>query len=225
MKKLFFIIACSIIGTVLYAGDGDYAASKISPALLKNANAVLRFENLKFEILSAKEAIETNHYVVTILNENGDDRAEFEEYYDKLREINSVEGNLYDANGKHLKKIKMKDLQDISGVSDNSLMDDNRVKKYNFYCKVYPYTVEYEVVIHYKNTLFFPMWSPQGGEKLSVENSQVSIISPADYQFRYKDFKYDGEPVTTIEKNKKSVTWMAKDMPAIVKEPFGPLWH
>jgi hypothetical protein len=208
-----------------FGGDGDYAVSKISPALLKNANAVLRVEDIKFEILSIKEALETNHYVITILNENGDDWAEFSEYYDKLRELNSVEGFLYDANGKQLKKIKTKDIQDISGVSDNSLMDDNRIKQHNFYYKAYPYTVEYEVVIHYKNTLFFPMWSPQGGEKLSVEHSQVSIISPADYQFRYKAFKYNGEPVTTIEKNKKIVTWMAKDMPAIIKEPFGPLWH
>jgi hypothetical protein len=225
MKKLFFIIACSAIGTVVRAGDGDYAASKISPALIKNANAVLRLENIKFEILSPKEAVETNHYVITILNENGDDWAEFEEYYDKLREINSVEGFLYDANGKQLKKIKTKDLQDVSGVSDYSLMDDNRVKKHNFYYKVYPYTVEYETVIHFKNTLFFPMWSPQGGEKLSVEQSGINIVCPVDYQFRYKAFKYSGEPVTVIEKNKKTVTWTAKDMPAIVKEPFGPLWH
>jgi hypothetical protein len=90
----------------LYAGDGEYAVSKISAALMKNANAVLRFEEIKFEIHSAKEAIETNHYVITILNENGDKWAEFAEYYDKLREINSMEGYLYDANGKQLKKMK-----------------------------------------------------------------------------------------------------------------------
>ena len=145
----------------VFAKDGDYAVSKISPALLKNANAVLRYENIKFEVLSTKEAVETNHYVITILNENGDDWAQFSEYYDKLREINSVEGFLYDANGKQLKKIKTKDLQDISGVSDYSLIDDNRVKTHNFYYHVYPYTIEYEVEIHYNNTLFFPMWYPR----------------------------------------------------------------
>src|SRR6266480_3842961 len=114
----------------LYAGDGDYAVSKISPALLKNADGILRFEDVKFEILSTKEAVETNHYVITILNENADDWAEVEEYYDQLREINSIEGFLYDANGKQLKKIKTKDFQDISGVSDYSLMDDKRIKKH-----------------------------------------------------------------------------------------------
>ena len=132
MKKVIFIITYTTVALILYGSDGDYAVSKISPALLKNANAVLRFENIKFEILSTKDAIETNHYVITILNENADDWAECSEYYDKLQEINSIEGTLYDANGKQLKKIKTKDAQDISGVSDYSLMDDKRIKKHNF---------------------------------------------------------------------------------------------
>lgn len=225
MKNIFFIIAFLTTATWVRAGDGDYAVSKISPALLKNANAVLRFEDIRFEILNTKEALETNHYVITILNENGDDWAEFSEYYDKLQEINSVEGVLYDANGKQLKRVKTKDMRDVSAVSNYSLMDDNRTKKHDFYYRVYPYTVEYEVEIHYKNTLFFPMWVPQGSEKLSVEHSEVNIVSPADYQFRYKAFKYTGDPVVTMEKNKRVATWSAKDMPAIVKEPFGPLWH
>ncbi|HET9825053.1 MAG TPA: DUF3857 domain-containing protein, partial [Chitinophagaceae bacterium] len=89
----------------------------------------------------------------------------------------------------------------------------------------YPYTVEYEVEIHYKNTLFFPMWIPQGSEKLSVEHSEVNIVCPPEYEFRYKAFKFSGVPIVTTEKNKKITTWSAKDMPAIVKEPFGPLWH
>ena len=217
---IFLLVTLSAL-----AGDGEYAVSKIPPGLLKNANAVLRFEDIRFELLNTKEAIETNHYVITILNENADDWADFQEYYDKLQEINSVEGILYDANGKQLKRIKTKDLQDISGVGDYSLMDDKRIKKHNFYYRAYPYTIEYEVVIHHNNTLFFPMWSPQGDEKLSVQHSQIDIVCPSDYQFRYKAFNFHGEPVTSIEKNKRQTTWIANDMPAIVREPFSPLWH
>ena len=225
MKKFCFVIIVLLPGFATYAGDGDYAVSKISPTLLKNANAVIRFESTRFEIASTKDAIETNHYVITILNENGDDWAEFSDYYDKLREINSVEGTLYDAKGKQLKRVKTKDLQDMSAVSDYSLMDDNRIKKHNFYYRVYPYTVEYQEQIHYKNTLFFPIWIPQWGERVAVEQSEVNIVSAADYQFRYKAFKYTGEPVVTTEKNKKVTTWTIKDIPAVVKEPFGPLWQ
>jgi len=59
MKKLFLIILIITRHIFLYAGDGEYAVSKISPALIKNANAVLRLEEIKFEIYSTKEATDT----------------------------------------------------------------------------------------------------------------------------------------------------------------------
>ena len=40
----------------LMAADGEYAVSKISPLLLVNANAVLRLEEVKFEINSPANA-------------------------------------------------------------------------------------------------------------------------------------------------------------------------
>ena len=227
MKKLTWSFIFLMMGGFVFAanGDDDYAVAKISPLLRINADAVLRLEQISFEVISTKEAVERNHYVITILNENGDDWADFSEYYDKLRQINSIEGFLYDANGKLLKKVKTKDLQDISGVSEISLMEDNRIKKHNFYYKVYPYTIEYDVVITYNNTFHFPGWIPQGNEKFSVEKSSYSITCPADYQFRFKAFNYSGEPVVTFDKNKKTTTWTAQNMPAITKEVYAPLWQ
>ena len=199
--------------------------TKISPALLKGANAVLRLEEMRFEINSTKEAVLKNHYVITILNENGDHWAEFSEYYDKHRQVESVEGILYDAWGKQLKRVKKKDLEDLSGVSDGSLMDDNRIKRHNFYYKVYPYTIEYTVEIQNKSTLFFPSWVPQGRERLSVEKSSISIVRPATYQFRFKAFNYNKEPVVTQEKSYTVSTWSASNMPAIEREIYSPMWH
>jgi hypothetical protein len=224
LKPLFVTGLVLLYSLVGYAGEGDYAVSKIAAALLKNADAVLRLEELKFEINSTKETIETSHFVITILNEKGDHWANFSERYNKYTSINDFEGILYDASGKQLKKIKRKDLVDLSDVSDESLMDDGRIKQHNFYYRVYPYTVEYTVQIENKSTLFFPMWAPQGGENLSVESSTMSVISHPDYVVRYKAFKYASEPEVKQEKNKKIMTWSAKNMNAIIREPFSPMW-
>jgi hypothetical protein len=136
-----------------------------------------------------------------------------------------VEGILYDANGKQLKRIKKKDLEDYSGVSDNNLIDDNRVKHHNFYYKVYPYTVEYIIEVNNKSTLFFPKWVPQGRDRLSVENSSMIIVCPIEYQFRYKAFNYAKDPVVRQEKNNRKTTWSASNMTAITREPYSPMWH
>ena len=224
MRNFFFLTHCIFISLLAFANNGDYAASKISSSLLKNANAVLRLEEVRFEVVSTKEAIERNHYVITILNEKGDDWADFSEYYDKLREISYIEGFLYDANGKELKKVKSKDLQDYSGTGE-SLMEDVRFKHHNFYYRAYPYTIEYDVEIRYNHTMFFPVWMPQGREKLSVEQSRFTIVCPSDYQFRFKAFNYRGDPQVATEKSRRLTTWVAQDLPAMVKEEFSPDWQ
>jgi transglutaminase-like putative cysteine protease len=225
MNRLILLALASLTTLLAAAGDGDYAVFKISPVLLKSANAVIRQQDSRLEINSSKNAVYKDHYVITILNENGDDWADFEEYYTKMRSISSVEGYLYDMMGKQLKKMKFKDLEDLSGVSGSNLIDDYRVKHHNFYYKVYPYTIEYTVEIELKSTLFFPMWSPQEKENLSVEHSTMSIVCPEDYKFRYKAYHYSGDPVITKEKGNNVSTWEASNMTAIIREPYAPLWH
>ena len=224
--KLLFLVFFAVFSRLFgNAGEGEYAVSKIAAGLLKNANAVLRSEELRFEIKSTKETILTSHFVITILNEKGDQWADFFEHYNKYRSINDFEGVLYDANGKQLKKIKKKDLVDLSGVSDESLMEDSRIRRHNFYYRVYPYTVEYTVLIENKATLFFPMWSPQRGENLSVESSSITVVSDRDYVVRYKAFGNASEPKIREEKGKKIMTWSAANMNSIIREPFSPMWH
>ena len=227
MKKFIFSFICLSMASLVFAHDGedDYAVSKISPVLMKNANAVVRLMDINFEVRSKKEAVGRKHFVITILNENGDRWSAFHDYYDKFREINSVEGFLYDANGKLLKKVKTKELQDLSAVSDISLMDDNRIKLHNFYYKIYPYTIEYDETFTFKTTYFFPTWYPQLGEKVSIEKSSYTFICPLDYQFRYKAYNFKGEPVSSSEKNKKFTTWSVNNLPAVLQEVYSPEWN
>ena len=98
-KKLVVATFFLMIAVQAMADAGEYAVSRISPALMKNADVVLRFEEMRFEIVNSRESVQNYHYVITILNENGDEWAGFSEYYDKLRDVSSVQGYLYDAMG------------------------------------------------------------------------------------------------------------------------------
>src|SRR5215207_10896823 len=98
--KGIFILALLFVHSTVMAADGEYDVAKISAAMRKNANAVLRLEKISFEVINTKHTVETNHYVITILNENGDRWSDVAEYYDKYRSIESIEGILYDGAGK-----------------------------------------------------------------------------------------------------------------------------
>ncbi len=225
MKRTVFSI-CLLVGYfTAVAGDGEYAVNRINSSLLKNANAVVRIDETRFRIKNPSETVLTNHFAITILNEKGDNWAIFSEYYNKHRRIESIEGYLYDANGKQIKKIKKKDTEDLSGVDEGTLMDDSRIKKHNFYYKVYPYTIEYTVEINNESSLFFPMWAAQPGENISVEKTSMEMVYPLEYKLRYKTFNYKDEALISTVKNEHIQKWEASDLPAIVRESYSPRWH
>lgn len=212
MKKFTFLVALVFTVFITKAADPDYAASSIPANLFKNANVVKRIDQVEFKIINKTATVYSRHYAFTILNEKGEDFGEFEMTYDKLRKITSLEGALYDAAGKRLKKIKSKEFSDVSAVDNISLIDDSRKKTHKFYRNEYPYTVEYFVEVSFNNTFQFPGWIPQEDEKMSVVESNYTLSFPVEYMVRFKAFNYNRTPVTSTANGLKKMEWTIKDL-------------
>lgn len=208
-----------------FSADGEYAVAKIKPVLLPDAHVVKRMAETRYEVISFSKTRLYNKYAITIMNENGDRFARMYEFYDGLRSVKSIEGKLYDANGKMIKALKSKDIEDRSNVSEISLMEDSRIKTHNFYYKVYPYTVEYETVVEFNNTYMFYPWLPQPEENYAVEKSSMTVSCPSWFTFQYKMFNYNGSPVETEVKGEKNYTWQVSEMLPITKEYANPDWQ
>lgn len=225
MKKLLIAFCSLALCMAGRANDGVYSIKNIPDSLLKKANLVKRAEHIRFEIINTGETVLQYHYALTILNEAGDKYSSFVEYYDKLRKVTSIEGTLYDAFGNELKKLKSKDVMDLSAVDDISLMDDNRKKVHDFYYKSYPYTIEYKTEIKFNNSFNFPSWYPQEFEHLGVQQSGLTVVMPAAYDVRYRMYNYGGQPETTTEKGKKILRWNVTNLKPVAREPYAPRWH
>lgn len=211
-----------ILNSTFAIGDEDYSILTISKDLLKNANGVYRNHTTRVEIEGLGKMRVTERYAVTILNEAGEDYAQFAEHYDKLSSIKNIDGKLYDAFGKKIRELKKNEVKDVSNISDISLFEDNRVKLHNFYYKVFPYTVEYECEVVYEGTLFIPPYFPQRGYAVSVEKSDYTVIIPSASTLVTKKVNFEKEPVMTTDKDKKNYRWEIQNLPAIQRESFSP---
>lgn len=218
-----FFLSCLFSSAVL-AGDGDYAVFRIPKELLKNANAVIRLQEQYTELLKEDKLLTREHYVITILNEEGDRFSGMFEYYDKFRDIKSVDGTLYDALGLKIKSLKNKDIEDGSGSSGNNLADDSRYKKHNFYHRVYPYTIEYTIESVKKETMFFSSWIPVWSELIAVQKSLFSVSVPDGYLLRYKPFNYNREPEIKETGGRKVYNWNLENYQAVIREFAAPAW-
>lgn len=224
MKKIAVLLALALNFFQCYAGDIDYAISKIPAELLLKANVVKRYEDFRFEVLSIDKARYYRRIAYTVLNEKGDKFARCVEGYDKLQSVESIEGRLFDASGKKIKSLKQSDIKDMSGSDEGSLADDNRLKYHNFFYKVYPYTVEYEVELKFNYTMFYPNWVPLEGDNISMEYGKLTVVLPQGIDFRYKAFNISEKPVITNQKSSKVYTWELKNIAAMEDEYASPEW-
>ncbi|MDO1446188.1 DUF3857 domain-containing protein [Rhodocytophaga aerolata] len=202
------------------AGDGNYAVSSIPAKLLENAYAVQRMEEITFTVKSPGEATKKTRYAITILNEKGKKYAKAYVGYDKLVKVNNLQGSVYDAQGKLVSKLKKADTQDVSAVSDNSLFEDNRMKIAAFSYSEYPYTVEFEYETTSKNTLFYPVWTPQGAEHYAVEQSMFTVIMPKNLKLRYKEVNINQKVSLSSVENNTIYTWQIANLPVFEVEPL-----
>ncbi len=222
MKKILLFLLLSA-PAALFAQL--YNVLQIPDSLKKNANVVVRYDERVMEIKSPGKATIKERHTYTVLNEAGARYGNYSSYYDRFTSINYITCTLYDPFGKELKKVKKKEMQDVSGDDDMSLMVDTRYKMHNFYYRSYPYTVDFEEEDDVDGVLDFADWVPLPAPSMSVQYSKYVIIAPKDYEVRYRSYNCAVQPVITESGNKKTYTWEIKNLPPVATESNAPFFR
>lgn len=202
----------------LVSAQSNYAVSQIPPNLLKNATVVVRDYTLKFEVLNKGEAIETEHKVLTLLNDEAADEIDQVFWYDQIQKIESIEGAVYDASGKLVRKLRKKDIEDQKAF-EQQFVNDSRAKIVKFPRLTFPYTIEYTLVTKHNGLMFYPVFEPQEASWQSVESAKFEIIAPESLKVRVKEIN------TLPAQHSGALHWEFHNLPAFKPEPFLPIGY
>jgi hypothetical protein len=211
--------------SVLCIAQNNYSVSLIPDSLLKDADVVKRIDETIFTVKDLDKVITYSKVAYTILNEKGDAFGYTSERYGKLDDINTFDATLFDAGGHKIRGVRRHEVKDESAVSGISLMDDQRIKWFNFFYKTYPYTVEFIIETESKNTMFFPTWIAVNSERIGVMQSSLSVHCPKDYQLRYKLLGGATDAVKTETEKEKIYTWQIQNVAPVLKEPYTISWY
>jgi len=222
LKKLIVLILMSLSLDVFPQLQVDYNADHISVALKSRASAVIRNMTTTVEMRGADNVILNVKKAVTVLNKNGDSRAGLVLFYNKNTAIKGVKGMIYNAAGLPSGKFSLSDFLDESAVSDFSLFEDDRIKRFSPVAIAYPYTVVYEYEIRYKQNLIIPDWYANPYSDLSVEQSTYTFICKPEDKIRVKEYNYKGSPETVKSEKTLSQTWKVSNLQAFKYEPYAP---
>jgi hypothetical protein len=220
MKNIILFIAAFILWDMVCLGQEiKYLYKDIDTNLLKNANAVIRAEEIKYTVSSDnKKATMYRKLVITILNEKAIDYGDVEIGYDSYVDVSYVKGRVYDKDGKVIKKSKKKHILDICNFGSMAFFHDNRVKMASLSAKKYPYTVEWEYEINYSSTFYFPSNAFYSDRDVAVEKAGFQVVIPANSSFRYLPVNMKHKVDSTSDGKVKTYTWQEENIPARKRE-------
>lgn len=219
LRFLLIIVCFYAISESIVIAQNNYAASLIAPELKVNAKAVVRLHETTITIISNNKATTRNHFIITILNDNGRELSLFRQGYDRFSSISNIEYIIYDSNGKKLKKIPRDEIYDFS-ASSYAGYEDNRIKLIDPEIRTYPFTVEYSFEFTQSFLLNFPDWQPYIDYNTSVEKSIYKIITDNDSTFQYLERNLINPLSINKIQNNIEYLWQCNNLPAIRYEPF-----
>ncbi|MDP4290536.1 MAG: DUF3857 domain-containing protein, partial [Bacteroidota bacterium] len=204
----------------------NYAVTLIPDSLKQNAHSVIRESIEDLEMMNINTGTKKIKKVVTVLDQNGVNDAVMVIHYDKNSKVQFRQANIYDKDGKRVKKIKQSEIMDIPAYDGATLYTDVRRYAYKPYYGDYPYTIEYEYEISCSNMISYEYWTPFEGFNSAVEHARFTFSHPSNLQFRKKEINLEGKSTITNVAGNVSETWEYKRTCARENEPYGiSIWE
>lgn len=224
--KFYFLLPViflvCFLQTICFASGKElpYAVRNIPAQLLKDADAVVRVYHKSFKVKSRSSAVYTVKKAVTIFTREEREQGEISLSYDKMREIDELEGRIYDSDGRLVKELESDDIKDYLATSDYTLYDDSRAKYAALYHDVYPYTVEYTYEISYDGYISWPAWLTYPSDD-AVEMNSFEVMISDDQPLRYWCNRDSLKPAVSTDGSYRVYRWEARNLPKLSRDAIG----
>lgn len=215
MKKNALAIFLAII---FQAGNAqpvklDIGTGSIADSLEQNANAVMRLDEGRLQVISPSKYVLLVHQVVTVLNSEGASYLHHSFSYDKFYTIGDVSITVYNQFGLPVKRYSRKDFQVEASFDGFSLATDDKVMRLTTPAPSYPCTVDLNYEVKANGYIELPDWY-LNTPNTSVEVFRYLVTVPASLNIRYRSDNFDLTPSIQTENNNKVYTWEAKNVKA-----------
>ena len=193
--------------------------------ILKDANSVIVEARTEVLCKSMTQSIEKESLTITILNRKGLEAAHFFCGCDMFRSLQKFSGEIINADGQSVRKIKKSELQ--KSEYSSSLSTDDYFYFYECNYPSLPFTVKYEWEVKCNNGLIgYPPFIPLADFNQGVEKATYRIELPAGQGCRYRELNTQGKGIQVKESTgangQQVIEATASKLSPIIKEPFGP---
>jgi hypothetical protein len=137
-------------------------------------------------------------------------------YVDKLNKAISFEATVTSlANNKVLKKVKLKDMEEVSVIDDVALYQEDKKKVFRLEGVQLPVKVEIVEEALSTSNMFMGVWYPVEYPNQKVNKASVEISYPNELGMRYRVEALDSIPTELNNGNITVLKWQTENLPVL----------
>ena len=181
--------------------------------------ATVREWSTEVECTGPKSATVRERRVTTIHNEHGNALATFHCWCGPGDDLSRFSGEITDATGKVVKKVKKGEL--TRSEYSTEFKSDDYFYYYEYSPVSYPVTVTYEWEEKLTGGLrAYPMFAPQTRYEVDVERATYRFIATPDNTMRWHARNFEPEVVTREEGGRKITEFKLENLPAVKRYSY-----
>lgn len=193
--------------------------------LFKGANSIVKDARTEVVCKSMTQSTEKESRTIVVLDRKGLEAAHFVCGCDMFRSLQKFSGEILNASGQSVRKIKRSELQ--KSEYSSSLSTDDYFYYYECNFPSFPFTVKYEWEMKCVNGLIgYMSFIPQTTFQQGVEKASYRIELPAEQACRYRELNTEGKDIQVKESTgaagQRVIEATATKLPPVEQEPFGP---
>lgn len=190
------------------------------PSVAFGQIATVLESSTEYDYQVGKGGVCRQHRKIRVNNEHGVEAALFQCFCSDDISLSKFSGEVTDANGKVLAKVKQKDL--IRSEYSAELVSDQYFYIYGYESHYFPYTVTYDWEVSIDGTSrFFPIFAPQPGYEVDVKSASYRIRYDQKDAIRYRAFNFVPDIREGVEKGQHILEVELHDLPAVPHYSFG----
>jgi len=211
MKRLNTTLFLLLIAFCSHAQPNIYSALTIPDSLRKDADMVMREENIKLTVKDKNTAWYEVHQVFTVLNEQAKKYLTFVQFSDKFHVLDDAEIKVYDLMGVRKNTYSKKEM--TSQNYGEGLVPEGKVTYFYVNAPAFPMTVEFNYSIKFKGIFSLPGFDMHSPWR-SIQHSVFEIEAPADLGIRYKLINTNMQPQIDRDGSKEIYKWELNNLKA-----------
>lgn len=144
--------------------------------------------------------------IIQINDKDGADLADVSIPFTSKNQISDIQGQIEDAYGNVVRKLKKRDITEASSISNISLYEDNRVKQFSLRHSSYPYTIKYSYNSLATQHLHIADWHPVLDPETPIKQATLELDVPVGYAYKISQHLVD-EPKKQHEGDRVKTVW------------------